>query len=98
MNVRTALRNIGPAVAATTLALVCVSPAASAQEQDCAHLGAHGWDYAEIQNDCGNWIFATVELQGDNPPCVWIAPWESRWMEFHGWPHYAYECDDQDGG
>lgn len=98
MNVRTVLRNIGPAVAATALALVCVSPAASAHEQGCAHLRAHGWDYAEIVNDCGYWIYATVEVHGDNPPCIRIPPWESRWVEFEGWPQDAHECDDEDGG
>ncbi|MFE7277221.1 hypothetical protein [Streptomyces sp. NPDC057623] len=68
--------------------------AAQAREPGCAHVVGNGYGYADIWNECGYTIFATVEVDGFDPPCIQIGPGATAriGLEPGDVPYYAYEC------
>jgi hypothetical protein len=67
---------------------------AQAREPGCAHVVGNGYGWADIWNECGYTIYATVEVDGFDPPCIQIGPGatERIGLEPGDVPYYAYEC------
>lgn len=65
-----------------------------AREPGCAHVVGYGYGYADIWNECGYTVFATVEVDGFDPPCIQIGPGATAriGLEPGDVPYYAYEC------
>ncbi|MCL8013502.1 hypothetical protein [Streptomyces sp. AS02] len=67
---------------------------AQPREPGCAHLLGYGSGWADIYNECGYTIFAGVEVDGFDPPCIQIGPGSvaTIGLEPGDVPYYAYEC------
>ncbi|GAA4050486.1 hypothetical protein [Streptomyces shaanxiensis] len=97
----TRLRSVLAAIAAamlitggTAAGTATAAEAAQAREPGCAHLLGYGSGWADIYNECGHTVFATVEVDGFDPPCIQIGPGAvaTIGLEPGDVPYYAYEC------
>ncbi|MBG0855433.1 hypothetical protein I2W78_27215 [Streptomyces spinoverrucosus] len=81
-------------------AAVTAASAAPFDEDDptplvgCATLTGSGAGWAAIYNECGHGIYASVEVDGFDPSCVYIDPYTTEYigLEEGDVPYYAYEC------
>ncbi|MFC5216889.1 hypothetical protein [Streptomyces coerulescens] len=80
----------GAAAAGTASAAEAGQP----REPGCAHLVGSGPGWADIYNECGYTIFASVEVDGFDPSCIQIGPGAigTIGLEPGDVPYYAYEC------
>ncbi|AZQ34571.1 hypothetical protein EJ357_14710 [Streptomyces cyaneochromogenes] len=90
------------ATAATVVLITGATAAGSAtaaepaqpREPGCAHVLGYGSGWADIYNECGYTVFASVEVDGFDPPCIQIGPGAvaTIGLEPGDTPYYAYEC------
>ncbi|MEU9054532.1 hypothetical protein AB0D37_29610 [Streptomyces sp. NPDC048384] len=79
---------------ATAAGTAAAAEDADAREPGCAHVVAYGYGWADVWNECGYTIYATVEVDGFDPPCIQIGPGATAriGLEPGDTPYYAYEC------
>ena len=80
----------GTAAAGTASA----ADAGQSREPGCAKLWGYGPGWADIYNECGYTIFASVEVDGFDPTCIQIGPGAigTIGLEPGDVPYYAYVC------
>lgn len=63
-------------------------------EPGCAHVVGQGYGWADIWNECGYTVFATVEVDGFDPPCIQTGPGATArtGLEPGDEPYHGYEC------
>jgi hypothetical protein len=97
----TRLRTVFAAAAAAALfAVGAAAGTATAADADqprepgCAKLAGYGEGRADIYNECGHVIYASVEVDGFDPGCIQISPGAiaTIGLEPGDVPYYAYEC------
>lgn len=79
---------------ATAAGTATAAEPAQPREPGCAHVVAYGYGWADIWNECGHTIFASVEVDGFDPSCIQIGPGATAriGLEPGDTPYYAYEC------
>ncbi|MFJ8631229.1 hypothetical protein [Streptomyces sp. NPDC093568] len=79
---------------ATAAGTASAAAAGQPREPGCAHLVGYGSGWADIYNECGYTVFASVEVDGFDPSCIQIGPGAvgTIGLEPGDVPYYAYEC------
>ncbi|MER5936805.1 hypothetical protein ABT121_05720 [Streptomyces sp. NPDC001928] len=80
--------------AAAGTATAAEAEAGQPREPGCAKLWGYGPGWADIYNECGYTIYASVEVDGFDPACIQIGPGAIGriGLEAGDVPYYAYVC------